>query len=264
MKLYHFTIIFAVFAVLMLLTVNLALSEGSYMQEDTGFLNEACDRAADAGAAVLAKAGRLGVYGVREAAVDAFYESLAASLDVGGYAGSRMGLSMYVPLIVVKDEDSIYVCYDDYSADADGHTSLVRKWSGNIAGENLDEVLEEYCRLHNTVAERAGLNYEFFLPEDDGGMYLRGCEGTGFFVLFQGYPVNGLKETFNRFSFAGTGLDFAENYYINLQGTGLASPKYFHRKDCVYRAEESTVYSERRSCALAGAYECPECGGDGY
>lgn len=265
MRIYHFTIIFAVFAAMMLLMLDFTISEHVHIQGDTSFLDEACDRAADAGTAVLAKAGKLGVFGVREAAVEAFYESLAASLNVAGYAGSRANLRMYVPMIVVADKTDMYVCYDEYVETQSGNMSLERKWSENIEGMRLEEVLQSYCDLHNEVAKRAGVKYEFTLPQDDGGLYLRGGDGTGFYVLFQGFTVEGLESAaYNRFSFAGTGLNTRAEYYINIAGTGFASPLYFHTENCKYRAEESTVYTARRDCALAGAFECPECGGDGY
>lgn len=265
MKIYHFTIVFAVFAAMMLMVMNTIVNEYSYKRTDTAFLDEACDRAADAGASILSRAGNTGVYGVREAAVNAFYESLAASLSIAGYAGSRANLRMYIPLIIVAYRDAVYVCYDNYVPDDSGAASLVRQWSENLIGRDVEEILQYYCDIHNTVATRAGIRYEFTLPKDDGGMFLRGNEGTGFYVMMQGYPIQGTaSDTYNRFSFAGTGLDISEKYYINLTGNGYSSPLYFHRENCMYRAGESTVYTERRDCALAGAYECPKCGGDGY
>lgn len=265
MRIYHFTIIFAMFALMILFMAEIKISEQAYIDEDRNALDEACDRAADSAAAVLAKAGSTGLSGVRDAAVDSYYESLAASLAVAGYAGSRNTLRMYVPLIAVTDGNLIYVCYDDYETNSNGTTVLVRKWSGQIEEGELEDTMQYYCNRHNLIAERAGIRYEFVLPSEDGGMYLRGCEGTGFYALFQGYQINGTKnEYYNRFSFSGTGLEYAAKYYINLEGTGYASPAFFHREDCVYRTEDSIVYTQRRECALAGAYECPECGGDGY
>lgn len=264
MKIYHFTIIFSIFAAGMLLLADLTISENMYVRENIRFLDEICDRAANAGAGVLAESGKLGVYGVREAAVDTFYKSLAASLNLAGYANSRNSLRLYVPVILVTDEIGTYVCYDDYEKDAYGSTSLVRKWSDNLNGSDLEDILQYYCTRHNSVAERAGLKYEFTLPPQEGGMYLRGCDGTGFYAVFQGYPVRGTEEVYNRFSFAGTGLGQVTDYYINLSGTGYASPMYFHRENCPYRSDESRVYNSRSECALAGAFECPECGGDGY
>lgn len=270
MRIYHFTLIFAVFAVLMLFTANLMISgqyEDSYEER---IVDEAFDRAADAAAAILAEAGTDGITGVMDAAAETFYASLASSFAIAGIGTATENLRMYVPVIAVTDGDGIYIRYKAYENGPKGET-LTERWSDRISAKEceLERSLRAYCEAHNEVAARAGIKYTFSIPDSDDGLLLRGALGTGFYCIMQGYPLtgvdrNGRLKRFNRYSFAGAGIALKERYFINLSGSGYASEMYFHRENCRFRANESISYNTRQECAIAGAYECPICGGDGY
>ena len=263
MRIYHFTLIFAVFAVMMLSMAAFSIEEALDDDRRRENLDLLLDRASESAAEILKEAHVSGVYGLRDLAVDVFYDSLAAGLGLPDGTPARTMLRIYVPVIVVTDGDAMFVCYDDYESAPDGHEVLARKWSDAIDRDasSLEETLEYYCGRHNEVAERAGITYGFNTPEAEGGLYLRSGAGAGFFVLFQGYPSEMADgKTYNCSSFAGTGIDDADRFFINLRGEGYASERFFHREGCRLLSEESIMFGSKKKCALYGAYECPECG----
>lgn len=230
------------------------------------FLNDCVDRASESAAYILSLAGESGIEGVRDLAVDMFYETLAAGLGMRGETPALTRLRLYVPVIAVTDGMTAYICYDRFEEDKAGRNVLIRGWSEAIdsGSEVLSEQLEYFCNEHNAVAGRAGIKYRFELPDSEGGLFARGSGGTGFYVLFQGYPMERISVgTINCFSFAGTGVKDAEQFFINLSGSGYASERYYHRKGCEYLSGESIMFGSGKDCALNGAYECPECMG-GY
>ena len=263
MKIYHFTLIFAVFAVMMLSMTAFSLSESFDEEQGRSNLDLVLDRASESAADVLKEAHSSGIAGVRDVAVDAFYASLSAGLGLSDGTPALTLLRMYVPVIAVTDGDVLYFCYDEYETDDGGTARLVRRWSDQVAAndDGLEKCLGYYCNKHNEVAQRAGIVYSFSIPETEGGLYLRSGEGAGFFALFQGYPSERSDgRVFTGFSFAGTGIDDADMFFINLHGDGFASERFFHRKGCKYLSEVSIMFGSKKKCAGYGAFECPECG----
>ena len=263
MRIYHFTLIFAVFAMIMLAMTAFSLEETFDEDRRAANIDLLLDKASESAADVLKEANASGIYGVRDLAVDTFYASLSAGLGLSDSTPALTLLRLYVPVIVVADGDIMFVCYDEFGTADDGTEALARRWSGPIVREecDLEDCLEHYCNKHNETAQRAGIVYEFTIPDTEGGLYLRSGEGAGFFALFQGYPADRYNgEICNSYSFAGTGVDEAEQFFINLRGEGFASEKYFHRKDCRFLTEESVMFGSKKKCAEYGAFECPECG----
>ena len=263
MRIYHFTLIFAVFAVIMLAMAAFSIEETLDEERRADNLDLLLDKASQSAADVLKEAHASGVYGVRDLSVDTFFASLAAGLGLSDGTPALTMLRLYVPVIVVVDGDIMYVCYDEFGRSDDGTSTLVRKWSDPITREHgkFEKCLDYYCNKHNEVAQRAGITYIFNIPETEGGIYLRGNEGAGFFALFQGYPSERSDgKTYNSYSFAGTGIDEAEQFFINLEGEGFSSERYFHRRNCRFLTEESIMFGSKKKCAAFGAFECPECG----
>ncbi len=264
MRIYHFTIVFALFASMMLHMTEMTMKQKMEEDRETQFFDKVMDRASDSAAQVLALAGASGVEGVMDLAVDTFYETLAAGLGQSGETPSMTKIRLYVPMIAVMDGDSVFVCYDRFEKDEDKNV-LIRGWSEPVAAgsDELSELLEYYCNYHNQVAERAGIRYSFALPGSDGGLFARGSEGTGFFALLQGYRPGGFLKESNCFSFSGTGVIKAEQFFINVSGEGYGAEHYYHRKGCIHLKEESIMFTSGKDCALHGAFECPDCMG-GY
>ena len=240
MRIYHFTLIFAVLAVMMLSMTAFSLCESFEEEQWMSNMDLVIDKASESAANVLKEAYSSGVAGVRDLAVDAFYASLSAGLGLADGTPALTLLRMYVPFIAVTDGDILWVCYDDYETADDGTVRLLRKWSDPIVSDSdgLEKSLEYYCNKHNEIAQRAGVVYRFSIPDTEGGLYLRSGEGVGFFVLFQGYPSERSGgRVYTGFSFAGTGIDDADMFFINLYGEGYASERFFHRKGCIYLSE---------------------------
>jgi hypothetical protein len=264
MRIYHFTIIFAIFAAMMLYLTEMTMKQNMEEDREIQFFDRVMDRASTSAAQVLALAGTSGIEGVKDLAADTFYEALAAGLGQSGETPSMTKLRLYVPVIAVTDGESVFICYDRFEKE-ENRNVLVRAWSEPVAAgaDELSELLEYYCNNHNQVAERAGIQYSFVLPESDGGLFARGSGGPGFYALFQGYRPSGFSSVSNCFSFSGTGVMKAEQFFINVSGNGYSSERYYHRKGCMHLSEESIMFTTGKDCALHGAFECPNCMG-GY
>ena len=133
MKLYHFTIIFAVFLLAMIVIVEMRISEQSYIAADSSETEHAFDDAVDS--AVEALAANMGTIeaGGRDAAVNAFLSSLYASLGIVDSPKAKRDMELYIPVIAVTVGDGFYVWYSAEYTDADGFKAVSRIWSPKIA-----------------------------------------------------------------------------------------------------------------------------------
>lgn len=71
----------------------------------------------------------------------------------------------------------------------------------------LTECFNEKLALHNKVAKKYGINYEFTLPVIDLEEWYRTIDDVGFVALFQGYPYgNAYTGYYNRVALGGARL----------------------------------------------------------
>ncbi|MCR4993027.1 MAG: hypothetical protein K6A45_08290, partial [Lachnospiraceae bacterium] len=118
----------------------------------------------------------------------------------------------------------------------------------------LEENLAYYCNIHNYVAQQSGVLYSFSIPSFDAETYLRATNGTSFIAFFQGYPVPGTNEVFNRYSISSAEVELIQLFYIDTNLTYHRSP------DCSHISGEITdTSSSQRGCAEKGAFACDYC-----
>lgn len=134
------------------------------------------------------------------------------------------------------------------------HGEEFRDTEANVRATTLEENLAYYCNAHNYVAQQNGVLYSFSIPSFDAETYLRATNGTSFIAFFQGYPVPGTDEVFNRYSISSAEVELIQLFYID---TNLI---YHRSPECSHISGEITdTSSSQRGCAEKGAYACNYC-----
>ena len=97
MRIYHFSLIFAVFALMMLSAAAVSMEGTEEDEMSRACLDLVLDRASESAAAVLTKAHASGVYGQRDLAVETFFGALSAGLGLADGTPAMTMLRLYVP-----------------------------------------------------------------------------------------------------------------------------------------------------------------------
>ena len=108
MRIYHFTIIFAVFALGMIIIADSLLSEKRTFDRMSIEMDEYVDEAVGAAAWELRASGTVFDNVTEERALRTFFYSLYASLDILEYPEKRREIQKYVPLLVISLNDGYY------------------------------------------------------------------------------------------------------------------------------------------------------------
>lgn len=68
----------------------------------------------------------------------------------------------------------------------------------------LKSEMQKVVQHHNFIGKQYGIQYEFYLPEQEGQDWCRNVDDIGVMVLFQGYPVtSAVGYTYQRFVYSG-------------------------------------------------------------
>lgn len=133
------------------------------------------------------------------------------------------------------------------------HGDEFRDTEADVRAKTLEENLAYYCNAHNYVAQQNGVLYSFSIPSFDAETYLRATNGTSFIAFFQGYPVPGTDEVFNRFSISSAEVEMIQMFYIDADGIYHRSP------ECAHASEITDTSSSQYGCAQKGAFACDYC-----
>lgn len=254
MRLYHFTLIFSVLALSAAIVCENRLELSSADFDNTGKTDTAFDRACDAAALALRGMGEELSRQVIVNAETQFINSLCAYFGINAFSPEGRQLMLKIPVIAVTVHDGMYV---GFLSDENG--TVVRRWTSKTAYEDKspEEILEEYCMRRTAGADPQTTSYRFELPADDEGMFQRNLHETGFAAFYRS-PVKE-RSSYVQYTYASSVSKTATHFYINISGTGLGSPVYYHLKDCSYRNEECMEFNSREECARFGAFICPVC-----
>lgn len=132
MKLYHFGLIFAIFALAIFISTELILTRSAAVAKDETNYGNIFDEAVDAATNSLMsyKDGVLSLD--KDAAADAFYASLYASFGITDNPTERAKMSLYVPVLAVTCDDGFYIQYNQILVGKDGHQEINRTWTNKI------------------------------------------------------------------------------------------------------------------------------------
>lgn len=193
MKIYHFVILFAIFAIGTIMVADMKMSEKRYSEQEKAVLSDSLQRAAEAAAGELAvlKAGTWEI--AEQRAIDAFFYSMYASLGILDMSQEINALRKYVPVILIGVKEGYYLytytggaepdISEDNSLVMPGITGYVK--SGLISYEDgLKEhdivfaaylkSYDGYCFSSAHVTERSG-----YIVDGNGTYHLSGCPYAG-------------------------------------------------------------------------------------
>lgn len=138
---------------------------------------------------------------------------------------------------------------------------LIRK---NAIISQIETSLSYYISNHNLIAKNYGITYQFGLPVIDNATWSRSIDSPTFIVTFQGYPYEGAKQVYNRYTVSGAYIKKDAGYWIEKKEWYCI----YHSPECpqlvrpgVQLLEEQ--YYTVKDCAAAGAYACRICHPEG-
>jgi len=108
MKIYHFTILFAIFAICMITISDSLLSEKRAVNRMSIEMDGNVDEAVGAAAWELRASGTVFDSVTEERAVRTFFYSLYASLDIMEYPEKRREIQKYVPYFIISLNEGYY------------------------------------------------------------------------------------------------------------------------------------------------------------
>ncbi len=222
MKIYHFVLLFAVFAIGTIMVTDMRLSEKRYSEKERTILEEKLDEAAEAAAGELA-AYSTGTGEITERrAVDAFFYSMYASLGIIDMPQAINDLKKYVPVFMIGLKDGYYLY--TYAGIADG-----------------PEDLEALTGPDGTGYVKSSLiSYEDGMAEHD----------IVFAAYLKGYPLE--TENFDGYCFSSAFVTERTGYIIDTDGI-------YHLSGCKAAGDTEYVFFSEEGCVAMGASPCSSC-----
>lgn len=160
MKIYHFAIIFVIFAIGLFIELDLHTKNLTAILTEKDWLNQCFDKAIDDAANQLVEINGIHYLQVnKEEAVNTFFESLYASLTIIDNPIKQMELKKYIPIIAITVEDGFYINFWDEYISEDSYKTIVRTWSEKIPYHYEDEDFIYRFTLSNelTVLDKNGI-----------------------------------------------------------------------------------------------------------
>ena len=109
MKIYHFTMFFAVFAIGVIVLTDAGISKNRRYEKERLRMETIIDDAVNAAAWELRASGTVFDGMTEERVIDAFYYSLYASLGITGHPDKRAGVQQYIPVLMIRLNGGYYV-----------------------------------------------------------------------------------------------------------------------------------------------------------
>lgn len=130
MKLSHFTMLFIIIAIAMVMFVDIRTEDYKTIIQEKISIDQAFNSAVDDGAKVLLEMdANRGLALDKNKAKDEFFLSLYSSLGILVAKDKQELLQAYVPVITVTGEDGYYIYYSDEFIAEDGYTYYSKRWS---------------------------------------------------------------------------------------------------------------------------------------
>ncbi len=142
MRIFHYAIIFAIIAIVFITIRDISYAELETSTDETYHLNQEFHKAVDHAVETLSYDEQGHIIHSGEDAVTAFLDSIYASFDLFLDPEGKQRLQLYLPLIVIVDEDGLYLNYLSEEM-KEGSMHLIRMWSSRIP-YRYDENNEAY------------------------------------------------------------------------------------------------------------------------
>lgn len=130
MKVHHFALLFLLFFIAAVIKTDIIIGNLKAMANEKYELTKYLDSATSDAINCLAESGNHGTNSInKEKVVSTFLTSLYSSLGIISNKSAQEGIEMYIPVMLLCDEDGYYVYYYDEYKGSDGYTYAKRIWS---------------------------------------------------------------------------------------------------------------------------------------
>ncbi len=224
MKVYHFVLLFAVFAIGTIMVTDMRLSEKRYGEREKAGLSEKLERAAEAAAGELASYNEEKGELAEQRAIEAFFYSMYASLGIIDMPQAVSDLKKYVPLFMIGVRDGYYLY--TYAGEADF---------------DIPEDTDGITGPDGTGYIKSGLiAYEDGSDEHD----------TVFAAYLRDYPLR--TESYSGYCFSSASVTERTGYIVDQEGI-------YHLSGCPYSGDTVYVFFSEEGCIMMGALPCSYC-----
>lgn len=121
----------------------------------------------------------------------------------------------------------------------------------------IEEHMSYYVNEYNKFAFHNGITYKFSMPMIDNSEWIRSMDSPSMLVIFQGYPIKGTTQTFNRFSIAQAVVNRKTALYVEEKGWY----RVLHKLGCSVFSptDETQTYYSLKEGAEHGCFTCEVC-----
>lgn len=249
MNVKHFLMIFSMITLVLILTVNFKIDSLASLNQKTSLYNETIDNAVDDSLNTMLEVTDSFTHQINlKTCSTNFFKSLYAGFDLIDSPTGRVQLSMYVPILVVTDEDGFYIMYHSVSND---EQYTVKEWTPKMP----------YC-YSNTLKVDSGeatptiYNYTInFTMSDVVQINFTKVAGDG---TVESYYVDGNYNTLLKENVGNKNYAEIEKFYnaIRASGEPLSDNRFAKLKKSaiIYQITKKANYYVNRHNSIAEAY----------
>ena len=227
MKVYHFIILFAIFAVMTVMITDMRISEKKHMDRERLELDEKLQMSVEAAAKEL----RASVKGfgpdVEQKAIDTFFYSMYAGLGIMDAPGSARMLVKYVPAFMITLKDGYYIY----------------RYIGDPEVITPEDDEDMYGPNGKGYVRSDLLGYDAEAVETGGA-------DIAFAAYLRDYPVG--NGNYDGYGFSSVSVS-DRTYYV------VDADNIYHISGCPDTGDIKYIFFSAEGCLLTGAKACEHC-----
>lgn len=130
MKIYHFVLIFLLFLVATVISIDVSVGKLKTLENEKEQMQSSLDTATSDAINYLASSGKYGSNTIdKNGIISTFFNSLYSSMGISSDKTAQTEIESYIPVILLCDSDGYYVYFYDEYVTGDGTKSIERRWS---------------------------------------------------------------------------------------------------------------------------------------
>jgi len=140
MKIYHFTLLFLMFLLVIIIRTDIQIGRLKALELEKKELTISLDSATSDAINYLATSGAYGTNKInKDMLVTKFYNSLYSTMGIISDRSKQAEIELYIPVILICDVDGYYLYYYDRYIGSDGQSYSSRVWSEKLPYTYQDE-----------------------------------------------------------------------------------------------------------------------------
>lgn len=152
MKIYHFALLFLIFFFAIVIKTDIKIGKVEAIVNEKMAMTESLYTASADAIEQLATAGTYGTNTIhKEEVINTFYTSLYSNMGVISDRNAHAEIEMYIPVILLCDNDGYYIYYYDEYKDTEGKTYAKRIWSEKMPYFYQDDYFTYCLSLDDTI-----------------------------------------------------------------------------------------------------------------